>query len=68
MTDSWPLWIRATDETDAAAQGRAWADAEPNHTFVRVVSVTPHPSFWRVWTVEVETTPVLTEPMTLGLA
>ena len=65
--DQWPLWIRAEDRTEAAAKGREWADAEPNHEFVRVVSVTPRPAMWHVWTVVVETTPRVAEPMTLGL-
>lgn len=65
VTETWPLWIRAETVEDAKAQGQAWADAEPRLDFVRVVSVEPHPTFWRVWTVTVETTS--REPMTLGL-
>jgi hypothetical protein len=68
VTESFPLWIRAETEADAAAQGQAWADAEPRWTFVRVVSVTPHPTFWRVWTVVVEAAPIDVAPLTLGLA
>ena len=68
VSDLWPLWIRAADEADAAAQGRAWADAEPRLEFLRVVSVEPHPQHWRVWTVTVETEPRADGPLTLGLA
>jgi hypothetical protein len=55
MNETYPLWIRAETVEDAATQGQAWADAEPALDFVRVVSVEPHPDFWRVWTVTVET-------------
>ena len=65
MVESFPLWIRAADEADAAAQGRAWADLEPAWDFLRVVSVVPHPEFWRVWTVTVECAP---RTLTLELA
>lgn len=66
MSDLWPLWIRAETPEDAAAQGRAWADAEPRHDFVRVVSVEPR-EHWHVWTVTVETEPRDDGPLTLGL-
>ncbi|MBE3070955.1 MAG: hypothetical protein IMZ66_12035 [Planctomycetes bacterium] len=67
MTETFPLWIRGESEADAAAQGQAWADAEPLWTFVRVVSITPHLEFWHVWTVAVEVAPVNAAPLTLGL-
>lgn len=66
MTETYPLWIRAESSDDAAAEGRAWADAEPSLTYLRVVSVEPHPTFWRVWTVTVEAV-AGERPMTLGL-
>ena len=66
MSETFPLWIRAETPEAAAVQGRAWADAEPRLTYLRVVSVEPHPTFWRVWTVTVEAV-VGEAPMTLGL-
>jgi hypothetical protein len=65
--DLWPLWIRAQSEADAAARGRAWADAEPRLSFVRVASVEPRPGLWRVWTVTVEAEPARADELTLGL-
>lgn len=68
MTEVFALRLHAPDEADAAAQGRAWADAEPAWDFVRVVSVVPHPEHWRVWTVTVECSPKVTaQTMVLGL-
>jgi len=63
---SWALWIRAETEDEAAAEGREWADAEPNLTFEGVLSVEPR-EFYGVWTVTVAASQTVDQP-TLGLA
>jgi len=61
---TFPLWIRAQTPEDAARQGQAWADAEPAWSFLRVVSVVPHATFYLVFIVTVECEPM---GLTLGL-
>jgi hypothetical protein len=58
MTERFALRIHAPSEVEAAEQGKAWADAEPAWSYLRVVSVDPHPEHWQVWTVTVECAPV----------
>lgn len=65
MNEPFRLRIRAETSDAAEVEARAWADAEPCWSLVRVLSPEPHPEHWQVWYVTVECAPVA---MTLGLA